>query len=783
MGACRRDLFDSLETILSSLSVEGRSVTKFCDVLMIAGKTLCADSLAIYEFEELADGSFSSRPICKWKSETKEVARIISGRNENISDRWIERILGAKKDGIFSGRFGGAVVIINSSGTTGLALVCEDNSLDRDWTEDEKAFLRCLLSSVSLCGEKQLSGEASQGEEVLLKERLLRSDELLKSFEGNVLDILAVADRKLIFTYISPSAVNTMGFTPEELVGTKAFDLIDRRDVERVIEESKKLATEKKHGSFRYRTRTKSGRMLWMETAVSPLLKDNQIEGWTMSSRDVTSEVKLQAELRTRDSMMVFMNDLYVLVLSGDNLQEAASKIVNRAYEEKGIVGCRIVFSEEDPFDLKVSRGNTEIFPMDVEGDPEVLRKLSVNHILLQDIVYEGIELRYVCIALESNNEVIGAFESVTERVTGLTEESIDLYRLIGTTISLSLNKIKNFVTIKRNHITSESLRKATEAITKDLNMNTVIESIVGGLRQVIPFYSAAVELIDNDQLLIVGGSWPGRDSFLGTRFTMEVGSPGYDVVKNKRIVLAEYAQKRYHQFNKPDFAFIKSWMGVPLLIEDEPIGMIAVDSEIERAFRKRHLDALKAFADIAAIGINNARLHEEVRDLSIRDYLTGVYNRRGLFELGEREIEKAKRYGTKMGLIMFDVDNFKKLNDRLGHLGGDYVLRRVAQICCRILRAADIFGRYGGDEFIVILPMTDSRRTEEAAFRILRSFRETNIEYNGVPLEVSASLGIASLEYQEDELEEMIKRADNNLYISKSSGGDKVTGGPESDQ
>jgi diguanylate cyclase (GGDEF)-like protein/PAS domain S-box-containing protein len=758
------------------MSVGGLSITKLCDVLMIAGKSLCADSLVLYEFEEVSDGSLFARQIFEWKSETKEVARIFSGRNEDNNDRWIERILGAKKDGIVSGRYGATLVIANFSGSAGLALVCEDKSLDRDWTDDEKAFLRCLISSISLSFEEYLSEETRQDEEVLLKKRLLRSDELLKNFEGNVLDILAVADRKLIFTYVSPSAVNTLGFTPEELVGTKAFDLIDRRDVERVIEESKKLATEKKHGSFRYRTKTKSGRVLWMETAVSPILKGNEIEGWTMSSRDVTSEMKLQAELRTRDSMMVFMNDLYVLVLSGDNLQEAASKIVNRAYEEKGIVGCRIVFSEEDPFDVEVSRGNTGIFPIDVKGDPEVLSKLSSNHILLENIVDDGIELRYVCIALESNNEVIGAFESVAERVTGLTEESMDLYRLLGTTISLSLNKIKNFVTTKRNHITSESLRKATEAITKDLDMNTVIESIVGGLRQVIPFYSAAVELIDGDQLLIVGGSWPGRDSFLGTRFTMEIGSPGYDVVRKKRIVLAEYAQKRYHQFNRPDFAFIKSWMGVPLLIEDEPIGMIAVDSEIERAFRKRHLEALKAFADIAAIGINNARLHEEVRDLSIRDYLTGVYNRRGLFELGEREFEKAKRYGTKMGLIMFDLDNFKKLNDRLGHLGGDFVLKRVAQICCKILRAADIFGRYGGDEFIVILPMTDSRRTEEAAFRICRAFRETNIEYNGITLEVSASFGIASLMGQEDELEEMIKRADKNLYVSKISGGDRVT-------
>ena len=113
----------------------------------------------------------------------------------------------------------------------------------------------------------------------------------------------------------------------------------------------------------------------------------------------------------------------------------------------------------------------------------------------------------------------------------------------------------------------------------------------------------------------------------------MEEGSPGFDVVKTKKIILAEDAQRAYQQFNKPDFIFIKSWMGVPLVIGDETIGMIAVDSEEGGKFKKRHLDALKAFADIAAIGINNARLHEEVRDLSVRDYLTGAY-KGGLFEL-----------------------------------------------------------------------------------------------------------------------------------------------------
>jgi len=134
------------------------------------------------------------------------------------------------------------------------------------------------------------------------------------------------------------------------------------------------------------------------------------------------------------------------------------------------------------------------------------------------------------------------------------------------------------------------------------------------------------------------------------------------------------------------------------------------------------------------------------------------------------------------MGLIMFDIDNFKNMNDMLGHLAGDFVLKSVANICAKILRAADIFGRYGGDEFIILLPMTDIRNTEEAATRICRSLEDSRIIYKGIPIKVRASLGIANLEGHGDELEDMIRRADRNLYVSKRSGGSKVTGGTDYD-
>ncbi|MBN2219748.1 MAG: diguanylate cyclase [Kosmotogaceae bacterium] len=778
MESDSRNLFCSVRRIISVLVGNEKSLEKIKKALSIVGDSLSVNRLTLCTVEGAHHGSSFLKMVCDWRKESDSVMCVCGSRTGDSRKSELEKLMRKSRANTVSEAGKGILLIKSPPGLPDCVLILEIDLHERNLSVEEKDFVKCAIRLMALMTGEEYNEETGNSEKSLLQERLLRSDELLKNFEGNVLDILAVVDGGLIFTYVSPSVVNTLGFVPEELVGKNALDLVDFRDRERVIEESKVLLREKKHGCFRYRARTKSGGILWMETAVSPLFNGKEVEGWTMSSRDVTGEMKLQAELKARDSMMVFMNDLYVLILSGDNLHEAASKIVNRAYEEKGMVACKITFSEDEYLDLEVSRGDTEAFPLNLMKDSKAQETLRENRIIVQNIIIEGKELRYICIALESNNEIAGSFETLTERVTGLTEESMNLYRLVGTTVSLSLTKIRNLVSTRRNHITSQSLIKATEAITKDLNMRTVIESIVGGLRQVIPFYSAAVELVEGDHLVIVGGSWPGKDSFVGTKFTMEEGSPGFDVVKSKKIILAEDAQRAYQQFNKPDFIFIKSWMGVPLVIGDETIGMIAVDSEEGGKFKKRHLDALKAFADIAAIGINNARLHEEVRDLSVRDYLTGAYNRRGLFELGECEIEKAKRYDTKMGLIMFDIDNFKNMNDMLGHLAGDFVLKRVANICTKILRAADIFARYGGDEFIILLPMTDITNTEEAATRICRSLEDSRIVYKGIPIKVRASLGIASLEGHGDELEDMIRRADRNLYVSKRSGGNKVTGG-----
>jgi diguanylate cyclase (GGDEF)-like protein len=167
-------------------------------------------------------------------------------------------------------------------------------------------------------------------------------------------------------------------------------------------------------------------------------------------------------------------------------------------------------------------------------------------------------------------------------------------------------------------------------------------------------------------------------------------------------------------------------------------------------------------------------RLYSEVQKLAIMDELTQLYNRRGFLELGRREVDRARRSGTPLSAIMFDLDHFKRINDTAGHAMGDKVLEEVALRCCRELRKVDIFGRYGGEEFSVLLPETDVASARLVAERLRHSALEPISGESGA-VSVTMSLGLAVLKGNATGLEELLKSADQALYRAKESGRNRV--------
>jgi diguanylate cyclase (GGDEF)-like protein len=170
------------------------------------------------------------------------------------------------------------------------------------------------------------------------------------------------------------------------------------------------------------------------------------------------------------------------------------------------------------------------------------------------------------------------------------------------------------------------------------------------------------------------------------------------------------------------------------------------------------------------------AAFQKKLYDSATRDALTGAYNRRFFLETLEVDFGYASRNGTALSVLLIDLDHFKDVNDRYGHLAGDQVLKECAQIIGRALRAEDISARYGGEEFAVLLRFTDNPRAFAVAERIRGAMEACTFEHDGARLQVTASIGVASLEGKNyASTKELIDAADQFLYRAKGEGRNRV--------
>jgi diguanylate cyclase (GGDEF)-like protein len=165
----------------------------------------------------------------------------------------------------------------------------------------------------------------------------------------------------------------------------------------------------------------------------------------------------------------------------------------------------------------------------------------------------------------------------------------------------------------------------------------------------------------------------------------------------------------------------------------------------------------------------------KDVQRLAITDPLTGLYNQRHFTAAAEAEVQRACRYGRPLSAVMMDIDHFKRVNDTYGHTIGDRLLQKVAESCRKELRKADVVGRYGGDEFAIMLPEIDLAAAQRVAERLRKTIAQTQLRTPKGPARVTASLGVAAVDCDTILLEALLSRADKALYVAKRKGRNQV--------
>lgn len=219
----------------------------------------------------------------------------------------------------------------------------------------------------------------------------------------------------------------------------------------------------------------------------------------------------------------------------------------------------------------------------------------------------------------------------------------------------------------------------------------------------------------------------------------------------------------------------VRSLIAVPLISDTGPVGILYVDAFKPQTFTPSMIESLQLLATQAVIAIQKQQAFDQIKSLAIRDPLTGLYNRRYLNEIFRAEIDRAVRLGRPFSLMLIDIDHFKAINDRFGHLFGDQVLRGLAQLFGSHIRPYDTLTRFGGEEFLVLMPETDEREAQELAERLRTATASARLLPEETP--ITCSFGVTSLR-QEPALpppEVLVERADSALYEAKRSGRNRV--------
>ena len=266
----------------------------------------------------------------------------------------------------------------------------------------------------------------------------------------------------------------------------------------------------------------------------------------------------------------------------------------------------------------------------------------------------------------------------------------------------------------------------------------------------------------------------PGAEKLQGSRLPAGQGVAGWVAEHGIPLLVPDVSKEpRFSSKLNKEIGFVThSIVCVPLKADNRIVGVIQLLNGMGQSeFTEQDQRILSTIADFTAIAIENSRLLQTVRDLTITDDLTGLYNSRHFQTLCDYEMERATRYGSELSMVFLDLDHFKQVNDTYGHLTGSRLLKEVAQLFRKVVRVVDHPARYGGDEFIFLLPSTGKKGAMGMARNLLKILRDTEfISDCGEPIKVTASIGVATYPTNAYCLQELIKLSDEVMYEVKRS-------------
>jgi diguanylate cyclase (GGDEF)-like protein len=315
---------------------------------------------------------------------------------------------------------------------------------------------------------------------------------------------------------------------------------------------------------------------------------------------------------------------------------------------------------------------------------------------------------------------------------------------------------------------------EVNKTLTSSLELDEILTKIMKNAKEMTKAETWSVLLVDDETGELVLEKTEGKKRRDIQKFRLKVGEgiAGWVAQEGIPIVVPDVSQdERFFGKLDKDIHFkTKSLMCVPIKTKEQVVGVLnMVNKTTGEPFTREDLDLLMRLVDQTAIAIERASLYQKMTELAITDDLTKLFNTRYLNRTIEMEIQRSNRYQASVSLIFMDIDYFKQINDRYGHLVGSKVLVELGQLLIKSLRTVDTVARYGGDEFVIVLPQTSSDVAFQIAERIRKAVEQNVfLKKEGYSLKITASFGLASYPGSAKSRDDLMRLADEAMYKVK---------------
>ena len=373
------------------------------------------------------------------------------------------------------------------------------------------------------------------------------------------------------------------------------------------------------------------------------------------------------------------------------------------------------------------------------------------------------------CLLVFSNH-----FSSINDNDKSIIE------KLVGV-ITKGMTDLEELDLLLADNYFSARINNLFDQLEVKSDQSELFESIRGICRAFFQYDKLTLILSDNGKnakIKLVDGIREDADE--GQDFNLDNSLHGLAVKKNKLINSNSWIENfpelyRFFPGDKEKFNFM-SILSSPIKSKESSIGAITLERLKSRRYSKTDEKLLELLCNTVSTILVWQQEYYKVHQSAMHDGLTGLLNHKTFLDRFDEEISRAKRFNHNLGLVVLDLDKFKVVNDSYGHLHGDYVLKEVSNIIAENVRLIDVVGRYGGEEFAVLLVNTDIEACLPLAQRIVDKIAEKVFLKSGISLKITISAGMAGYPLHAESVRELISKADNAMYVTKSEGGNGIS-------